>query len=79
MELQGIPTSEVAKQLEISVHAAIMRFRRHNIRPCGYIGTMALYKEDDIEKIREKLPTGRRAPKYGNRQNKQVICDVELQ
>jgi hypothetical protein len=56
--MDGIPVVEIASQLGISSDAVKRRFQRKNIKPFKYIGPTGLYKESDIELIRE-APRGR--------------------
>ena len=68
--MEGIPISEIAKRLNIKPLAAKLRLYRRDIHPIGYIGPTGLYNEDVVELIREDIPRGKKAPKYGkNRDN----------
>jgi hypothetical protein len=60
--MDGIPVVEIASQLGISSDAVKRRFQRKGIKPFKYIGPTGLYKESDIELIRE-APRGRPRPK----------------
>jgi hypothetical protein len=51
--MDGIPASEIAKSLGITPDAVKMRFKRRNIKPFKYIGPTGLYKESDIEAIKD--------------------------
>ena len=63
--IQGIPISQIAQVMGISPNAVKMRLSHRGVKPFGYIGRVGLYREEDIEKIKEPLPTGRRSPKWG--------------
>ena len=58
METQGMSIIEIAKWLNISREAVRSRLQRQGIRPCGYFGSSALYREEDIDQIREAKPRG---------------------
>jgi hypothetical protein len=60
--MDGIPVVEIASQLGISSDAVKRRFQRKGIKPFKYIGPAGLYKESDVELIRE-APRGRPRPK----------------
>jgi hypothetical protein len=51
--MDGIPASEIAKNLGITPDAVKMRFKRRNIKPFKYVGPTGLYKESDIEAIKD--------------------------
>jgi hypothetical protein len=63
--MDGIPASEIARQLGITPEAVKMRFKRRDIKPFKYIGPTGLYKESDIDEIKDaylgKHPT-KKAP-----------------
>ena len=60
--MDGMPVVEIASQLGISSDAVKRRFQRKGIKPFKYIGPTGLYKEGDIELIREAV-RGRPRPK----------------
>jgi IS30 family transposase len=62
METQGMSIIEIAKWLNISREAVRSRLQRQGIRPCGYFGNSALYREEDIDQIREAKPRGGARP-----------------
>jgi hypothetical protein len=63
--MEGIPISEIAKRIGLSQSAVKMRLFHRGVKPLGYVGPVGLYKEEDIEQIRDALPRGRRSPKWG--------------
>jgi hypothetical protein len=60
--MDGIPVVEIAHQLGISSDAVKRRFQRKGIKPFKYIGPPGLYRDNEIELIRE-APRGRPRPK----------------
>jgi hypothetical protein len=72
MNINGVDVlsvSEIAAELKISSSSATMRLRRRGVAPFAYLGCMAFYKQEDLEKVRHKLETGRASPNYGKRSN----------
>jgi Zn-dependent peptidase ImmA (M78 family) len=51
--MEGIPILEIAQKLGISSEAVKMRFHRRGIKPIRYIGSAGLYRESDIDIIRD--------------------------
>jgi hypothetical protein len=60
--MEGKPVVEIAQLLGISSDAVKKRFQKKGIKPSRYIGSAGLYRESDIELIRE-APRGRPRPK----------------
>jgi hypothetical protein len=51
--MDGISASEIGNILKITPEAVKMRFKRRNIKPFRYLGPVGLYKESDIEAIKD--------------------------
>jgi hypothetical protein len=60
--MEGKPVVEIAQLLGISSDAVKKRFQKKEIKPFRYIGSAGLYRESDIDLIRE-APRGRPRPK----------------
>ena len=61
----GLTLKEIAEKIGMSQVAVKNRVYKRGIMPYRIVGTVGLYREEDIDKIKEELPTGRRSPKYG--------------
>jgi predicted ArsR family transcriptional regulator len=57
--MEGITVLDIAQRLGISSDAARKRLNRLGIKPLRYIGSAALYRENDIEVIQDHGTRGR--------------------
>lgn len=65
----GITVVEIAEKTGKSVNAVRLRLQKRAIKPIGYIGMVAYYTSDAVDKVKEFLPSGKASPKWGkNRQ-----------
>jgi hypothetical protein len=56
--MEGITVVEIARLLNTSSDAVRKRLNRLGVKPLRYIGSAAIYRESDIDLIRE-APRGR--------------------
>jgi predicted ArsR family transcriptional regulator len=57
--MEGITVVEIARRLEISSDAVRKRLNRLGVKPLRYIGSAAIYRENDIKVIQEHGTRGR--------------------
>lgn len=68
MNINGVDVlsvNDIATELKITSGSATMRLRRRGVVPFAYLGCMAFYKKEDLDKIKDKSPRGRASPNYG--------------